>query len=80
MVAKLYRVNGESSYVVADDIFIQSGQGGWVASGLLEEEGLIALISGDIDLSDFDLDADGAEGLFDFVEVPHEQWAELTLP
>ena len=80
MVAKLYRVNGESSYVVADDIFIQSGQGDWVASGPLEEEGLIALISGDIDLSDFDLDADGAEGLFDFVEVPREQWADLTLP
>lgn len=66
-------------YVVADDIFIQQGDGGWVASGVLEEEELLGLISGELDLCDFEMEVDQAEGLEDFVEVPHEQWANLAM-
>lgn len=36
MVPKLYRV-AENTYAVADDIFIQHGEGNWVASEILEE-------------------------------------------
>ncbi len=79
MAAKLYRTS-DGSYIVADDIFIQQGEGGWIASGILDEENLLALISGELDLYDFDLDAEQAEGLEDVVEVPHEQWASLLLP
>ena len=55
MVAKLYRV-AENSYVVADDIFIQQGEGDWVTSEILEEEDLLSLISGQVDLYNFDVD------------------------
>ena len=41
MAAKLYRV-AENSYVVADDIYIQQGDGDWVVSEILEEEELLA--------------------------------------
>lgn len=79
MFAKLYKV-GENRYVVADDIFLQLGVGDWVASEILEEEDLLALIFSEMDLSDFEMTDELAEPLEDFVEVPREQWAGLPLP
>ena len=81
MVAKLYRTS--KGYVVADDIFIQRGEfidgspGDWVASGVLDQEEIDGLILGEIELRDFDLDAEQAEDLKDFVEVPENEWVNL---
>ena len=84
MSCKLYK-GAENTYVVADDIFLQRGEmingsaPTWISSEPLDEEDLRDLVSGEIDLSDFDLDADLARDFEEFVEVPREQWAALTL-
>ena len=74
MVSKLHKNSG--GYAVADEGFIQpeadvnnGSPGDWVTSALYEEE-IEDLMSGKLALRDFDLDADPAEDLEDFLEVP----------
>lgn len=82
MAPKLYKV-ADNVYVVADDIFIQRGEffdgseASWIASKILEEKDLLDLISGEMELSEFELDAELAKPLREFMEIPRDQWEEI---